>query len=203
LAAVEVDGRLLVVGVTPDRLTSLGEWILAQEDEPFEYLPPAPQKPPVEAKKDAGKVAETKKPEPPKDPGAKDFISSADGLEPILTATPPLKKPPTPTVAPTKRDPTKVAELVTPELIATPPSIPAPEITVPKSEANAFSPDTIELEPLLSFESRELEDNELNQEEPSPLDFTLAIDDDPFTGDDTNDEFLGLDDIEDPLDRRR
>ena len=32
LAAVAVDGRLLIVGVTPDRLTPLGQWPLREED---------------------------------------------------------------------------------------------------------------------------------------------------------------------------
>jgi hypothetical protein len=78
------------------------------------------------------------------------------------------------------------------------------EPTDPKSDPTPLSPETIELEPLLSFESRELEENEINKEESSALDFSLALDDDPFTGEETNDEFLGLDDdIEDPLDRRR
>ncbi|MDR2422676.1 MAG: hypothetical protein LBE01_04785, partial [Deltaproteobacteria bacterium] len=35
-----------------------------------------------------------------------------------------------------------------------------------------------------------------------PLDFTLALDEDPFRGPETNDDFLGLDELDDPRDRK-
>jgi flagellar biogenesis protein FliO len=45
LAAVEVDGHLLVVGVTPERLTSLASWPLPGEDDggPLPDLPLGPR----------------------------------------------------------------------------------------------------------------------------------------------------------------
>jgi hypothetical protein len=33
LAAVAVDGRMLIIGVTPDRLIPLGQWMLLSEEE--------------------------------------------------------------------------------------------------------------------------------------------------------------------------
>jgi len=38
LAAVEIDGRMLIVGVTPERLTSLGQWSLTEKNN-FEAKP--------------------------------------------------------------------------------------------------------------------------------------------------------------------
>jgi len=35
LAAVAVDGRMLIIGVTPERLIPLGQWPLRDEDAPF------------------------------------------------------------------------------------------------------------------------------------------------------------------------
>jgi flagellar biogenesis protein FliO len=40
LAAVAVDGRLLIIGVTPDRLIPLGQWPLREEEDDRAPFPP-------------------------------------------------------------------------------------------------------------------------------------------------------------------
>ena len=40
LAAVAVDGRLLIIGVTPDRLVPLGQWPLLDAEDPERFPPP-------------------------------------------------------------------------------------------------------------------------------------------------------------------
>jgi hypothetical protein len=44
LAAVELDGHLLVIGVTPDRITALANWPL-EDDDLKENVPKAPPRP--------------------------------------------------------------------------------------------------------------------------------------------------------------
>jgi flagellar biogenesis protein FliO len=204
LAAVEVDGQLIIVGVTPDRLTSLGQWPLA-EDEPFRDLPPEPlrSKDPFKPHKTSPKSAKTDK--------VKEKPQQQDSSEPFTWDPPKVKVPlkPVPVKAvPSEPAPVKPApsdpQPIQP-LLGTP--VIVPPVAAPKAVSEHYKPEsvgpteTIELEPLTVFEPSQAEPRRVDAVD--LLDFTLTLDDEPFTGPEVNDEFLDLDIIDEPPEDRR
>jgi flagellar biogenesis protein FliO len=243
LAAVEIDGQLLVVGVTPDRLTALGQWPLVLEDEPFQDLPPEPTKfiqPPEKPRK----VAPAKS-APPKNAAPKNAlaplapskaelnavaVNATNVSAPIeelfeerLAAGPVLVKPetgarpavgarnltPTPPAAPDlgfeprPSEPKVARPAIDPESSISLVDLldpPEPRIVSPAKAIKSARVEEIELD--LLEPGLDIADPGHDDEEPDALDFSLTLDDEPFMGSETNDDFLGVVDL-DPPPRRR
>jgi hypothetical protein len=213
LAAVEIDGQLLVVGVTPERLTALGQWPLAVEDEPFRDLPPEPSRVADLSSKGLDKKfwlktqAEKKLQTQPE----------AGLTQPTSSQSAPTQPAPTPPPRPVA--PATVEALVSLEpaggdsvdsmVILDPPEKPSPKFSVPTVAPDlgkALEPslqETIELEPLsLRLETEEPPGERVFDEETESLGLGLSLDEEPFLGPETNDDFLGLGEIDDPPGRR-
>jgi flagellar biogenesis protein FliO len=213
LAAVEVDGQLLVVGVTQDRLTALGQWPLLEEDEPFRDLPPQPFTEPEEVRpaKRPPKTPPGKKPKPAPAPPeifekqlqpaqpvlpvqAAQAARAVQPTEPIQTIeTPPPAEPVQP-VQPVRfrQPPAPAVPAAVPDLVRLDESLKTESVRLPEP---------IELEPLTILDQR-LSSPVSGREDDSLSDFTLTLEDEPFTGPEANDEFLDLD-LDVPPDRRR
>ncbi|MDR1657999.1 MAG: flagellar biosynthetic protein FliO [Deltaproteobacteria bacterium] len=142
LAAVEVDGHLLVIGVTPDRITALSDWLMEDDPNAFESK--------VSARRSKS--------------------------QPSLSA---------PELAAVSVQPDETQSFSGPSFQSPPPAVKPPRAKAPQpnlAKAPAGRPGSVAPAP-----------ESISGPGISRADFALTLDDEPFSGPQTNDDFIKLD----------